>query len=96
MASKKNPEKNFEKNSGEKFEVVVVRANDWCHYEDIYPADHGFDLIDGLIVGFVLEEDDDKIVLAHQIFGGDTVRHITVINADDVLERYSMRLARGE
>ncbi len=76
-----------------KLQVAVVMASDWCYYEQTRGIRDIFTPINGFIVGFVLEEDDEKIVLAHQVFKeNDSVRHVTVITKSSVIERYDMKI----
>ncbi len=76
-----------------KLQVVCVLASDWCYYEQTKSIRDNFTPIDGFIVGFVLEEDDEKIVLAHQVFKeNESVRHVTVVTKTSIRERYNMKI----
>jgi len=76
-----------------KLEVFVVHATDWCYYEQTRAIHDKFTPIDGYIVGFKLEEDEDKIVLAHQVFKeNDSVRHVTVITKSSIISMYPMKI----
>lgn len=76
-----------------KMEVAVVLASDWCYYEQSRSIYDKFTPIDGYIVGFVLEEDEEKIVLAHQVFKeNESVRHVTVITKTSIHEMYRMKI----
>ena len=73
--------------------VAVVMASDWCYYEQTKSIRDNFTAIDGFIVGFVLDEDDEKLVLAHQVFKeNESVRHVTVITKTSIIERYNMKI----
>lgn len=76
-----------------KLEVVCVLATDWCYYEQTRSIHDKFTPIDGYIVGFVLEEDEEKIVLAHQVFKeNESVRHVTVVTKTSIIEMARMRV----
>lgn len=76
-----------------KMEVAVVLASDWCYYEQTRSIYDKFTPIDGYIVGFVLEEDEEKIVLAHQVFKeNESVRHVTVITKTSIVEMFRMKI----
>ena len=81
------------------FQIVAVVATDWCYYEADRPIarpDKMFTLIDGLIVGLNIYEDDEKIVLAHQYFEEeDKVRHTTVISKSSIIERLEFNFKDG-
>lgn len=82
---------------GEQFQVKCVLATDWAYYESTLPRHHDFDSMDAMIVGFVLEEDDENIVLAHQVFeGGKIVRHVTVIPKKNIKEEFGMVIQTQE
>lgn len=73
--------------------VAVVMASDWCYYEQTKSIRDNFTAIDGFIVGFILDEDDEKLVLAHQVFKeNESVRHVTVITKSSIIERYNMKI----
>lgn len=73
--------------------VAVVMASDWCYYEQTKSIYDKFTPIDGYIVGFILEEDEEKIVLAHQVFkDNESVRHVTVITKTSIIERFDMKI----
>lgn len=79
--------------SEKQLEVVCVLATDWCYYEHTKSIHDKFTPIDGYIVGFVLEENDEKIVLAHQVFKeNESVRHVTVVTKTSVVEIARMRI----
>lgn len=83
--------------SDKKLEVYVVLATDWCYYEQTRSIHDEFTSIDGYIVGFLLEEDEEKIVLAHQVFKENkSVRHVTVITKSSILEMYPMKIDAPE
>lgn len=83
-----------------KFGVTVVIATDWCYYEQdrpIHSCDKMFTLIDGVIVGLLIHEDDTKIVLAHQYFKEEEkVRHTTVVSKSSILERLDFEFKDGK
>ena len=79
--------------SEKKLEVVCVLATDWCYYEQTRSIHDKFTPIDGYIVGFVQEEDDEKIVLCHQVFpDNESVRHVTVVTKSSIIELARMRI----
>jgi len=79
------------------FDLVAVLASDWCYYETQAPIGSPFTAIDGIIVGILIHEDEEKIVLAHQVFPDDeTVRHVSVITKSSIQEMYRIPLANLE
>jgi len=83
----------------EQFQIVAVLATDWCYYEAERPIskpDKMFTLIEGLIVGLKIFEDDEKIVVAHQYFEEEEkVRHTTVIDKRTIIERIDFNFSDG-
>lgn len=68
--------------------VVAVLAKDWSLYSEQYEFEHEFDLIAGWIVGLLVSEDDEKIVIAHHWFPvEDQVRRISAIPKGNIVER---------
>lgn len=63
--------------------IVKVIAEDWAQYADQVEVTFSFKVSLGEIVGFLIQEDKDKIVIAHQLFPRedvpDDVRFTTVI-----------------
>ncbi len=82
----------------DKREVVVIHAVDWCYYESQAPASCGlFNPIEGVIVGILVEETEDKIVLAHQWFPEqDEVRHVTSIPMGNIIEIHRVTVNQPE
>lgn len=79
------------------FDLVAVLASDWCYYENQAPLTNRFTAIDGIIVGILIDEDDDQIVLAHQVFPDEEqVRHVSVITKSSIQELYRIPLANLE
>jgi len=79
------------------FDLVAVLACDWCYYEVQSPIDSPFTSIDGIIVGVLIHEDDEKIVLAHQVFPDEgQVRHVSVITKSSIQELYRIPLGNLE
>jgi len=76
------------------FDLVAVLASDWCYYENQSPLTNKFTAIDGIIVGILIDEDDEQIVLAHQVFPDEEqVRHVSVITRSSIQEMYRIPLA---
>ncbi len=63
--------------------IVKVIAEDWANYTDIIETTFNFQVSLGEIVGFVVQENKDKIAISHQLFPRkdtvDDVRYTTVI-----------------
>lgn len=77
----------------ERLEVEVIHAEDWCYHPDQKNRYSEFDTIDAVIVGFLIYEDDEKVVLTHQWFPGqDDVRHTSVITKHSIIERRQARI----
>ncbi|MGD9381498.1 MAG: hypothetical protein PVI03_03560 [Candidatus Thorarchaeota archaeon] len=74
-------------------EVWVVHATDWCYYEQSRGWNDKFTPIEGYLVGFIIEQDDEKIVLAHQVFKeNESVRHVTVVTKSSIISMLPMKL----
>ena len=68
--------------------VVAVLAKDWALYGEEAEFDYEFDLITGWIVGLLISEDDEKIIITHQWFpGDDRVRRTSVLPKGNIVER---------
>lgn len=78
-------------------EIVCLMATDWSYYEQQAHIDSPFDPIDGIIVGLLIQEDDEKYVLAHQWFPREgEVRHVTVITKTSVQELHRLKIFEDE
>lgn len=68
--------------------IVAVYAHDWGCYCEQVDADYKFDLIYGWIIGKLIMENDDMIVLAHHWFDRENqVRHVTTVQKSCVIRR---------
>jgi hypothetical protein len=78
-------------------QICCVLATDWSFYETQASIDSDFTPIDALIVGFVIHEDDDTLVMSHQYFPDQAeVRHTTVITKSSILQRYHFTVEEAE
>lgn len=69
--------------------IVKLKVKDLAFYHNEKHYMTGFDYSVMEIVGFLVEEDKDKIVLAHQWFeDSQEVRHTTVIPKECIMETY--------
>jgi len=63
--------------------IAKVIAQDWALYDGSYELGHPFKVTLGEVVGFLVQEDDEKVVLSHHYFprseATDDVRRTTVI-----------------
>lgn len=67
--------------------LIAVLAKDWSHYGGQVARDQPFDLISGWVAGLLVSEDDEKIVIAHEVFPTENeVRHTTVVQKREVIE----------
>lgn len=73
--------------------VVAVRAVDWGHTAGQMDVRDNFKLYEGWIIGLLVQEDEDKLVLAHNWFedAGD-VRATTAIPKVTIQERHEWNL----
>lgn len=76
--------------------LVAVYALDWAGYAEQLERKYPFDVIRGWVFGELLTEDDEKIVIAHQSFDDNGVRHVSVIPAGNVLKRHEFTLEVDE
>lgn len=68
-------------------EIWMVTATDWAHYDQQVDTAYEFTPIVGQIVGFLIKETDDYVVLAHQRFAKeDDVRFTSVITKSSITE----------
>jgi hypothetical protein len=67
-------------------QIVIVAARDWSHFGAQVDNDSVFDLIIGEVCGFLISEDEEKIVIAHERFVKENqLRHITAIPKANVV-----------
>jgi len=97
MARKKKAKKNelvLDIDPKDKLEVVLIFAEDWCyHASDQAPRLCDFETIDCCICGLLIDEDEDKVVVAHHWFPGmDDVRHVSVITKRTIKEMFRLSL----
>ena len=70
--------------------VVAIKATDWAGFDGQHERRDAkdFNLMPAWIVGMVVEEDNEKIVITQEhFFVDDTVRYTSVISKCSVLER---------
>lgn len=68
--------------------IVAVFAKDWAMHSEQAERKFDFDVICGWVVGLLVREDDDKIVITHEWFPSDDhVRCTSVIPKLCILER---------
>ncbi len=84
----------------ERYGITLVLATDWAYYEEDRPvtkADKMFSLINGIVVGLNIFEDETRLVLAHHMFEDEEkVRHTTVINKATIVERLDFKFKDGK
>lgn len=63
--------------------IVKVTAVDWTQYSELLDVNFKFELISAIVIGLVVHEDEEQIVVSHQLFprsqSADDVRYTTVI-----------------
>lgn len=69
-------------------EIVAVYASDWGMYSDQVSRDHPFQLVRGWVVGVLVGETPDQLVIAHHSFTDGDLRHVTTIPKVNVLARW--------
>jgi len=70
------------------YPLVIVCARDWQLYSDQRTIDENFDTAIGWVVGFLISEDDKKMVIASNYFQESpiaTVRETTVIPKETII-----------
>ena len=76
--------------------IVAVYARDWGCYCAQIEAVHKFELVYGWVIGRLLVEDDEKLVIAHHWFPKeDQVRHTTTVQKSCVIRRVDFRVKNG-
>lgn len=78
-----------------KLEIVAVYASDWGAYCDQVSRDHEFVMVRGWVVGELVREDDQTLVIAHHSFTGGDLRHVTTIPLANVLGRWDFFIDEG-
>lgn len=68
---------------------VTVLAKDWMFYEEQHEIEvENFKLLPVQVAGFLIHEDDEKLVIASHFFSeANQVRHTTVIPQVNIIER---------
>lgn len=68
--------------------LTAVYAVDWSTYEgeNIHPGTD-FKLLKAHVVGFVVSENSEKVVLAQQVFADGSLREVVVIPKVCILQR---------
>lgn len=69
-------------------EIVAVYASDWGAYCAQISREHEFELVRGFVIGELIAEDEQKIVIAHHAFDGGELRHTTTVPKVNVIGRW--------
>jgi len=76
-----------------KYPVVMVYAVDWNQYAEQHsPIGGDYHAAKGWIVGFLIEETDDHLVIAHTSFDPGDVRYAVVIPKCTIIQRNAFEL----
>lgn len=75
-----------------KFPVVMVCAKDWTLYNEQKSIYDKFEISIGYLIGFLIQEDKEKIVLAANYFEDGQVRETTVVPKEAII--YILNLSR--
>ena len=67
--------------------IVHIRAVDWAMHYSQSESDENFDIIHGDIVGFLVSEDVEKIVLTQQWFDSGQVRQTIAVPKVCIVDR---------
>ncbi len=67
------------------FPMAVACAKDWTLYNEQKPANDRFDVSIGYVIGFLVKEDDEKVVLSANVFTDGQVRETTVIPKENII-----------
>lgn len=70
--------------------IVALKAVDWGVYGEQVSAKHSFDIVRADIVGFLVSEDEEKIVLTPQWFQDDGTRYTLVIPKCTITSRFDV------
>lgn len=69
--------------------LIAVYARDWGCYCEQIDANHEFTLIYGWVIGKLIREDDEKIIIAHHWFPNeDQLRHTTTVQKSCIIKRH--------
>ncbi len=73
------------------FKVIAVFAKDWNMYGAQRDYRFDFEVCKGWTIGWLIREDDEKIVLAHQWFPEPKdIRNTTVIPKETIIYRVEL------
>ena len=75
------------------YPLVIIRARDWAVYDSTYvinPDDEDWSVTDGWMVGFLIKEQKDSVVIAFEVFPGrplmpNKMRHVQVVPKETIL-----------
>jgi hypothetical protein len=70
--------------------AVYIKAYDWAVHEEQVTHGYQLDPVVGHIVGFPVEEDEHKIVLAWQAFDPDGLRYLIAVPKACIIERIAL------
>lgn len=76
----------------DKRSIVVLEAVDWGVYAEKVPPDTGWSLPVAYLAGTLLAENDEKVVLAAQLFGDGSSRFIMIIPKVCIKQRWEFTL----
>lgn len=76
-----------------KYPVVMIYADDWNQYAGQHDPEDGkpYRTSKGWIAGFLIEEKEDHLVIAHAAFDFGDVRYAVVIPKCTIIERRDLK-----
>lgn len=72
--------------------VVVIEAVDWGIMAAQAPSTHEFDIVRGMVCGFLVSENDELLVLTQQWFADGGVRCTLAIPKCTIISRTDLEL----
>lgn len=72
------------------YPLIIIKARDWAIWSDLYRIDEkeNWDVEVGWMVGWLIKEQKDSIVLAFEVFEGGSynkMRHVQVVPKETIL-----------
>ena len=74
--------------------AVFIKAVDWGYHNEQVEPGYKMEMVVGSIVGILVEEDDEKVVLAFQVFDDGGMRNLLSIPKRCIIERFDLEVTK--
>ena len=77
-----------------KYPVVIVYADDWNQYSGQHDREERkpYRVARGWLTGFLIEEKDEHLAIAHTCFDCGDVRYVVVVPKCTIIERKDLKM----